>query len=164
MEENENNINDINIKLENLSKKCEILETKNNEYEKRIKKNEDIPIEDIYKLRKLSAALLIKDKYIKSPLEMSKIFLERNININDTDELTKINIEKKKGNIYAELSDFQLRKLDKNDKEKFMKEFKEKYGILDEDIPEKELKFEIEYRKYDENEIIKIVLIRLGYI
>ena len=45
-----------------------------------------------------------------------------------------------------------------------MKEFKEKYGILDEDIPEKELKLVIEYRNYNEDEIIKIVLIRLGYI
>ena len=45
-----------------------------------------------------------------------------------------------------------------------MKEFKEKYGILDEDISEKELKLEIEYRNYNEDEIIKIVLIRLGYI
>ena len=45
-----------------------------------------------------------------------------------------------------------------------MKEFQEKYGILDEDISEKELKFEIEYKNYNEDEIIKIVLIRLGYI
>ena len=41
MEEYKININDINIKLENLSKRCELLETKNIENEKRIKRNED---------------------------------------------------------------------------------------------------------------------------
>ena len=249
MEENEININDINMKLESLSTRCELLEKKNNDYEKRIKRNEeviadlnklliilrkeynekinkikegyttlyeklikalkdkniikddllmnkennkkiiadnegtlmekfenqlfnifsnnknkDISIEDIYKLKKISAALLIKDKNIKSPLEMSKLFLERNMNINDTDESAKINIKMKSSNIYNEINDVQLRKIDKNDKANFMKEFQEKYGILDEDIPEKELKFEIEYRNYNEDEIIKIVLIRLGYI
>ena len=45
-----------------------------------------------------------------------------------------------------------------------MKELREKYGILDEDICDKELKYEIEYRNYNENEIIKIVLKKLGYI
>ena len=45
-----------------------------------------------------------------------------------------------------------------------MKEFREKYGISEEEISEKELKYEIEYRKYDEKEIIRIILIRLGYI
>ena len=254
MKGNEININDLSFKLESLSTRCDILETKNNEYEKRIKRNEevivnlnkqliilnkkynkiinemkqdyiskyeklikalkdkniikneilineeknnkennkkiiednggtlmekfenqlfnifsnnknkDVSIVDIYKLKKLSAALLIKDKNIKSPLEMSKLFLEKNMNINDTDESTKINIKLKRSDIYNEINDVQLRKIDKNDKANFMKEFKEKYGILDEDISEKELKFEIEYRNYNENEIIKIVLIRLGYI
>ena len=249
MEENEININEINMKLKSLSTRCDLLEEKNNKYEKRIKRNEeviddlnklliilrkeynekinkikegytilyeklikslkdkniikdeilmdkeknkkiiadnegtliekfenqlfnifsnnknkDISIADIYKLKKISAALLIKDKNIKSPLEMSKLFLERNMNINDADESTKINIKMKRSNIYNEINDVQLRKIDKNDKSNFMKEFKEKYGILDEDISEKELKFEIEYRNYNEDEIIKIVLIRLGYI
>ena len=249
MEENEININEINMKLKSLSTRCDLLEEKNNKYEKRIKRNEeviddlnklliilrkeynekinkikegytilyeklikslkdkniikdeilmdkeknkkiiadnegtliekfenqlfnifsnnknkDISIADIYKLKKISAALLIKDKNIKSPLEISKLFLERNMNINDVDESTKINIKMKRSNIYNEINDVQLRKIDKNDKSNFMKEFKEKYGILDEDISEKELKFEIEYRNYNEDEIIKIVLIRLGYI
>ena len=58
----------------------------------------------------------------------------------------------------------ELRKIDKNDKENFMKEFREKYGILYEEIPEKELKNEIEYRNYDESELVKFILKRLGYI
>ena len=59
-------------------------------------KTENIPIEDINKLKKLSAALLIKHKYNKSPLEISKMFLEKNIALNDTDESSKINIQMKK--------------------------------------------------------------------
>jgi len=247
MEESEININEIKEKLESLSEKCKKLETKNNDYEKRIKRNEviivdlnlllinlrkeyskkvnklkqgfeelckllkdkkiieneilinfeknndekiidykggsllemfenqlfnifsnntnkNIPIEDIYKLKKLSAALLIKHKYNKSPLEISKMFLEKNIALNDTDESSKIKIQMKKPYLYNEINDVQLRKIDKNDKENFLKEFREKYGILDEEISEEELKYEIENNKYDENEIIRIVLIRLGYI
>ena len=246
MEESEININDINEKLESLSKRCEILETNNNEYEARIKRNEvvivdlnlllinlrkeynekvnelkkgfeklgkllkdkkiiekeiiinfeknnnkkiidykggsllemfenqlfnifsnnknkNIPIEDINKLKKLSAALLIKHKYNKSPLEISKMFLEKNIALNDTDESSKINIEMKKSYIYNEIN-VQIRNINKNDKENFLKEFREKYGISEEEISENELKYEIEYRKYDEKEIIRVILIRLGYI
>ena len=127
-------------------------------------KNKEVSIIDKYELKKLSAALLIKYKNIKSPLELSKIFLEKNMNLKDTDESSKINIKMKSTNIYSEIDDVQLRKIDKNDKEKFLKEFREKYGILYGEIPEKELQKEIEYRNYDENEIIKIILKRLGYI
>ena len=127
-------------------------------------KNKEVSFIDKYELKKLSAALLIKYKNIKSPLELSKIFLERNMNLKDTDESSKINIKMKRANIYSEIDDVQLRKIDKNDKEKFLKEFREKYGILYGEIPEKELQKEIEYRNYDENEIIKIILKRLGYI
>ena len=125
--------------------------------------NKNIPIEDIYKLKKLSAALLIKHKYNKSPLEISKMFLEKNIALNDTDESSKINIQMKKSYLYNEIN-VQIRNINKNDKENFLKEFREKYGISEEEISENELKYEIEYRKYDEKEIIRIILIRLGYI
>ena len=258
MEESEININDINEKLESLSKRCGILETKNEEYEERIKRNEvvivnlnlqlinlrkeynekvnelkkgfeklgkllkdnniieneiiinfekkndennekknnennekiidnkegslldkfenqlynifinnknkEVSFIDKYELKKLSAALLIKYKPNKSPLELSKMFLEQNIALNDTDESSKINIQMKKSYIFKEIDGPQLRKIDKNDKENFLKEFREKYGIFEEEISDKELKDEIENKKYDENEIIRIVLIRLGYI
>ena len=45
-------------------------------------KNKEVSFIDKYELKKLSAALLIKYKNIKSPLELSKIFLERNMNLN----------------------------------------------------------------------------------
>ena len=258
MEESEININNIKEKLESLSERCKKLETKNNDYEKRIKRNEVIILDlnlllinlrkeysekvnklkqgfeelfkllkdkkiiekeilinfeknnnenngkknkennekiidnkegslldkfenqlynifinnknkevstiDKYELKKLSAALLIKYKNIKSPMELSKLFLERNMNLKDTDESSKINIQLKRGDIYSEINDVQIRKIDKNDKKNFMKEFREKYGILFGEIPEKELQKEIENKNYDEDEIIKIILKRLGYI
>ena len=194
MEESEININDINEKLERLLQRYEILETKNEEYETRIKryedaimnmnlqlkymreeynekinelkqgfgklckllkdkniiedkilinfeknnnennekiinnkegslldkfenqlynifindKNKEVSTIDKYELKKLSAALLIKYKNIKSPLELSKLFLERNINLKDTDESSKINIKLKRGDIYSEINDVQL--------------------------------------------------------
>jgi len=247
MKENEININDIKEKLESLSERCKKLENKNNDYEKRIKRNEviivdlnlllinlrkeysekvnklkqgfeelfkllknkkiiekeilinfeknknkkiidykggsllerfenqlfnifsnntnkNIPIEDICNLKKLSAALLIKNKSVKPLVEITKLFLEKNMNLNDTDDSSKINIKLKREIIHTEIDKVQLRKINKKDKKNFLKEFREKYGILEEEISEKELKYEIEYRKYDENEIIRIVLIRLGYI
>ena len=271
MEEYKININDINIKLENLSKRCEILEAKNIDYEKRIKRNEDtilnlnkqlmivrkeynekikefnkrelelkdtiinriekeyniksiyeeiekllkikleefkydiyeylgkiptedkgekiikyqggtllekfenhlfyiffdknknISLEDISKLRKLAAAILIKYTNKESPLELAKLFLEKNVNKN-VDEFTQMNIDFKRSKIFDAIEDMKLTKIDKNIKEEFMKKFKEKYGILNDDISEKELKHEIEYRNYNEDEIIKIILERLGYL
>ena len=71
-------------------------------------KNEKIQIVDIYKLKKLSTALLIKYKNIKPPLELSKIFFEKNMNINDIDEDTRIKIIMKKSNVYNEINDAQL--------------------------------------------------------
>ena len=63
---------------------------------------------DIYKLKKLSTALLIKYKNIKPPLELSKIFFEKNMNINDIDEDTRIKIIMKKSSVYNEINDAQL--------------------------------------------------------
>ena len=271
MEENEININDINIKLEKLSERCKLLETKNNEYENRIKRNEDtiinlnkqlsfvrkeykeainklkinelkfkdviinevekefnikslyaeieklvklkleefkfsmleylgktptkgnnekiikyqggtllekfenhlfniffdqnqnISLVDISKLRKLTAAILIKCDNKEYPLELVKLFLEKNVNKN-VDEFTQMNIDLKRSKIFEAIEDVKLKNIDEINKDEFVKKFKEKYGILNDDISEKDLKHEIEYRNYDEDEIIKIILERLGYL
>ena len=271
MEENKININDINIKLEKLSKRYEVLEEKNSEYEKRIKRNEDtiinlnkqllfvrqeykkqinelkknelklkdiiineeekkynikslyaeieklvklklddfkfsileylgktptegnnekiikyqgrtlldkyenhlfniffdqnknISLVDISKLRKLTAAILIKYNDKEYPLESVKLLLEKNVNKN-VDEFTQMNIDLKRTKIFEVIEDVKLKNIDKINKDEFMKKFKEKYGILNDDISEKELKYEIEYRNYNEGEIIKIILERLGYL
>ena len=271
MEENIININDINIKLEKLSKRYEVLEEKNSEYEKRIKRNEDtiinlnkqllfvrqeykkqinelkknelklkdiiineeekkynikslyaeieklvklklddfkfsileylgktptegnnekiikyqgrtlldkyenhlfniffdqnknISLVDISKLRKLTAAILIKYNDKEYPLESVKLLLEKNVNKN-VDEFTQMNIDLKRTKIFEVIEDVKLKNIDKINKDEFMKKFKEKYGILNDDISEKELKYEIEYRNYNEGEIIKIILERLGYL
>ena len=67
MEENKININDINIKLEKLSKRYEVLEEKNSEYEKRIKRNEDT----IVNLNK--QLLFVRQEYKKQINELKKM-------------------------------------------------------------------------------------------
>ena len=127
-------------------------------------KNKDISLENISKLRKLTAALLITyNKNKEYPLESVKLFLEKNINKN-VDEITKMNIDFKRSDVLVTITDVALRKIDKENKDEFMKQFKEKYGILNDDISEKELKYLIEYKDYNENQIIKIILERLGYL
>lgn len=127
-------------------------------------KNQNIPLVDICELKKLSAALIIKYNSGKSPLETAKLFLEKNLN-NNIDGITKINIDFKRTDVFVEIDDAKLlKKIETNNKQNFMKEFKEKYGILNDDISEKELKKEIENRKYNEDEIIRVVLKKLGYL
>ena len=127
-------------------------------------KNQNIPLVDICELKKLSAALIIKYNNRKSPLETAKDFLEKNLN-NNIDEITKMNIDFKRTNVFVEIDDSNyLKKIETNNEQNFIKEFKEKYGILNDDISEKELKKEIEYRKYNEDEIIRVILKKLGYL
>jgi len=127
-------------------------------------KNQNIPLVDICELKKLSAALIIKYNNSKSPLETAKDFLEKNLN-NNIDEITKMNIDFKRTNVFVEIDDSNyLKKIETNNEQNFIKEFKEKYGILNDDISEKELKKEIEYRKYNEDEIIRVILKKLGYL
>ena len=127
-------------------------------------KNQNIPLVDICELKKLSAALIIKYNNRKSPLETAKEFLEKNLN-NNIDEITKMNIDFKRTNVFVEIDDSNyLKKIETNNEQNFIKEFKEKYGILNDDISEKELKKEIEYRKYNEDEIIRVILKKLGYL
>ena len=127
-------------------------------------KNQNIPLVDICELKKLSAALIIKYNNRKSPLETAKDFFEKNLN-NNIDEITKMNIDFKRTNVFVEIDDSNyLKKIETNNEQNFIKEFKEKYGILNDDISEKELKKEIEYRKYNEDEIIRVILKKLGYL
>ena len=97
-------------------------------------------------------------------METAKDFFENNLN-NNIDEITKMNIDFKRTNVFVEIDDSNyLKKIETNNEQNFIKEFKEKYGILNDDISEKELKKEIEYRKYNEDEIIRVILKKLGYL
>ena len=114
-------------------------------------------------LKKLSAAFLIK--YKQSPLDASKVFLKANFQINkEIDEISNINNEIKKSNIYIVMGEIMQRKLDINNQTKYLKDFREKYGIEDNEINDKEI---IKYMKKfnnDERKIIEAVLKKLKYI
>ena len=90
--------------------------------------NKTIPHKDLMELKKLGSALLIKEKI--SPLIATKSFLDKNIlNKNEINGIVKMSIDMKKGDILAEMDDILLRKLDNIFEDKYVKEFKEKYGI-----------------------------------
>ena len=64
-------------------------------------------MEDISKLRKLAAVILIKYTNKESPLELAKLFLEKNVNKN-VDEFTQMNIDFKRSKIFDAIDDMKL--------------------------------------------------------
>ena len=125
--------------------------------------NKTIPHKDLMELKKLGSALLIKEKI--SPLIATKSFLDKNIlNKNEINGIVKMSIDMKKGDILAEMDDILLRKLDNIFEDKYIKEFKEKYGILDEEISDNIIKQEIIKQNYNETHILEAILKKLNYI
>ena len=126
-------------------------------------KRQEIPEKDMNELKKLGTAFLIK--YKLSPLDASKVFLKTNIQINkEIDEISNINNEIKKANIFVVMDEIMQRKLDINNQTKYLKDFREKYGIEDNEINDKEI---IKYMKKfnnDERKIIEAILKKLKYI
>ena len=126
-------------------------------------KRQEIPEKDMNELKKLGTAFLIK--YKLSPLNVSKVFLKTNIQINkEIDEISNINNEIKKANIFVVMDEIMQRKLDINNQTKYLKDFREKYGIEDNEISDKEI---IKYMKKfnnDERKIIEAVLKKIKYI
>ena len=126
-------------------------------------KRQEIPEKDIKELKKLGAVFLIK--YKQSPLDASKVFLKANFQINkEIDEISNINNEIKKANIFVVMDEIMQRKLDINNQTKYLKDFREKYGIEDNEINDKEI---IKYMKKfnnDERKIIEAVLKKIKYI
>ena len=126
-------------------------------------RNKTILHKDLMELKKLGSALLIKEKM--SPLEAVKSFLNKNIlNKNEINGIVKMSIDMKKGDILAEMDDILLRKLDNIFEDKYVKEFKEKYGILDEEISDNIIKQEIINQDYHETHILEAILKKLNYI
>ena len=126
-------------------------------------KNKTIAKKDLMELKKIGSALLITKKI--SPLMAAKNFLDQNIlNNNEISGIVKMNIDLKKGNIFSELDDILLRKLDNIFEDKYIKEFKEKYGILDEEISDNIIKQEIIKQNYNETHILEAILKKLNYI
>ena len=126
-------------------------------------KNKTIAKKDLMELKKLGSALLITKKII--PISAAKDFLEQNVlNNNEISGIVKMSIDLKKVNIFNEMSDISLRKLDNIFEDKYIKEFKEKYGILDEEISDNIIKQEIINQDYNETHILEAILKKLNYI
>ena len=126
-------------------------------------KNKTIPRKDLMELKKIGSALLITKNI--SPLMAAKNFLNQNIlNNNEISGIVKMNIDMKKGNIFCEMNDILIRKLDNIFEDKYIKEFKEKYGILDEEISDNIIKQEIIKQNYNETHILEAILKKLNYI
>ena len=126
-------------------------------------RNKTILHKDLMELKKLGSALLIKEKM--SPVMAVKSFLNKNIlNKNEINGIVKMSIDMKKGDILAEMDDILLRKLDNIFEGKYVKEFKEKYGILDEEISDNIIEQEIIKQNYNETYILEAILKKLNYI
>ena len=156
----------------NSEKSNKIIDDKEGEIEERFEnklfniffdKNQTIPKNDLMELKKLGSALLITKKII--PISAAKNFLEQNVlNNNEISGIVKMSIDMKKGDILAEMDDILLRKLDNIFEDKYVKEFKEKYGILDEEISDNIIKQEIINQNYNEIHILEAILKKLNYI
>ena len=121
-------------------------------------RNKTILHKDLMELKKLGSALLIKEKM--SPLEAVKSFLNKNIlNKNEINGIVKMSIDMKKGDILAEMDDILIILYYKE-----FKEFKEKYGILDEEISDNIIEQEIIKQNYNETHILEAILKKLNYI
>ena len=126
-------------------------------------KGQEIPDKDIKELKKLGTVILLK--YKKSPLDISKSFIEKNLNVDkETDEIFQINSKIKTGKIILEMDDILIRKLDKLNPTEFLKNFKEKYGIEENEIKDKELKKILKKNNNDEIKTIEAILKKLKYI
>ena len=128
-----------------------------------IDKGQEIPDKDIKELKKLGSAILIK--YKQSPLIVSKSIIDRKLNNNkEIDEISRINNELKKGIILIAIDDIMYTKLDKSNHSKFLEDFKEKYGIEDNEISDEELKNYLIKYNYNEKKIIEAILKILKFI
>ena len=126
-------------------------------------KGQEIPDKDIKELKKLGTVIVLK--YKKSPLDISKSFIEKNLNIGkEMDEIFQINSKIKTGKIILEMNDILIRKLDKLNPTEFLKNFKEKYGIEENEIKDKELKKILNKNNNDEIKTIEAILKKLKYI
>ena len=121
-----------------------------------------IPTKDLNELKKLGTALLIEKK--QNPLNYSKNFIEQNINNENIDEMTRIKIGFKQSYIFKEMEEININEIKTFNRNEFIKQFREKYGIESEDINENELIKEMEDNNYSEINIIEAILKKLEYI
>ena len=119
---------------------------------------------DINDLKKIAGAIIIKGH---GPSTIVSQFLTNNIN-NFTNELNpgqKNVIENKKKEIFRNLPDSSLlRKIKKIEEVEFIKEFRKKFGITEEDFSVSALKNELIKNDYDGKNVLKAILKKLNYL
>ena len=127
--------------------------------------SKNIPLKDLKDIKKLGYAMLIKNN--KIPLDFFHDFYQANIynNKNKINEFTRLEYEGKRSTILSEIEEISLKTLiDTPYEEVFIKEFKEKYGILEGEIGDKELKKEYEKNEKNEIKMLEAVLKKLKYL
>ena len=119
---------------------------------------------DINDLKKIAGAIIIKGH---GPSTIVSQFLTNNIN-NFTNELNpgqKNVIENKKKEIFRNLPDSSLlRKINKSEQFEFIKDFRKKFGITEEDFSVSALKYELIKNDYDGKNVLKAILKKLNYL
>ena len=126
-------------------------------------KSQEIPDKDIKELKKLGSIILIKHKQI--PLDIAKSFIDNNLSKSkETNGIFKFNFDLKKGVILFQMGDISSEIIDKQNPSQFLKDFRDKYGIEDNDISEKELKKIMKKYNNNEKQMIEAVLKKLKYI
>ena len=114
-------------------------------------------------LKKLSKVLIIEGL---DPLKEGQNLFDQNINnyIDGFDELQKSFYIEKKENIFNIVENVSLKGITHKDAIDFRIKFREKYGITENDINNKNLDNLIKAQTKDENKIILIILEKLNYI
>lgn len=114
-------------------------------------------------LKKLSKVLIIEGL---DPLKEGQNLFDQNINnyIDGFDEFQKSFFIEKKENIFYILENVSLKGITHKDAIDFRIKFREKYGITENDINNKNLDNLIKAQTKDENKIILIILEKLNYI
>ncbi len=126
-------------------------------------KSQEIPDKDIKELKKLGSIILIKHKQI--PLDIAKSFIDNNLSKNkETNGIFKFNFDIKRGVILFQMGDISSEIIDKQNPSQFLKDFRDKYGIEDNDISENELKKIMKKYNNNEKKMIEAALKKLKYI
>ena len=140
------------------------------EFENQLSKiffNENLNIDknDLNDLKKLSAVLLIKGK---NPIDYVSEFFQKNLEDIKADEFSKkekLILSSKKAEILLNIQDMTLiKKIKTKNVDKFIGELRDKYGITEKDICDKDLSKKIIKYKYDEKTIVKKILKKLKYL
>lgn len=126
-------------------------------------KSQKIPEKDIKELKKLGSIILIKHKQI--PLDIAKSFIDNNLSKSkETNGIFKFNFDLKKGVILFQMGDISSEIIDKQNPSQFLKDFRDKYGIEDNDISDNDLKKIMKKYNNNEKQMIEAVLKKLKYI